>query len=193
MDGAKKVHGVHVSYIGWHNESPWRPEWIVMLRDELDKRGLTSTEIVVGDCGPGSGFQSPGLATKLQPNATVDLSKIADVVGLHYPVSIMPVAKEPTGPPEQYYQTLWDLPGKQKLWASEEYSTYSDSNGGRCLAKLVNRNYVDGNFTALIVWDMVWACKSRARTHTSKPADSWPGSEAFGLARVVNRDGRSSM
>ena len=59
-----------------------------------------------------------------------------------------------------YYQELWDLPGKQKLWASEEYSTYSDSNGGRCLAKLVNRNYVDGNFTALIVWDMVWACKS---------------------------------
>ena len=34
---------------------------------------------------------------------------------------------------------------------------YSDSNGGRCLARLVNRNYVDGNFTALIVWDMVWA------------------------------------
>jgi hypothetical protein len=23
-----------------------------------------------------------------------------------------------------YYQELWDLPGKQKLWASEEYSTY---------------------------------------------------------------------
>ena len=44
-----------------------------------------------------------------------------------------------------------------------EYSTYSDSNGGRCLAKLVNRNYVDGNFTALIVWDMVWACKSSSQ------------------------------
>ena len=99
VEGAKRVHGVHVSYIGWHNESPWRPEWVAALREELDKRGLTTTQIVVGDCGPGGGFQSPGLAAKLQPNASVDLSKIADVVGLHYPVSIMPVAKEPNASP----------------------------------------------------------------------------------------------
>jgi hypothetical protein len=155
VDGAKRVHGVHVSYIGWHNESPWRPEWVVLLRAELDKRGLTETKIVVGDCGPGGGFQSPGLAPKLLRNSSVDISKVADVVGLHYPVSIMPVAREPSTTANPYYEELWALP--QKLWASEEYSTYSDSHGGRCLAKLVNRNYVDGNMTALIVWDMVWA------------------------------------
>jgi hypothetical protein len=155
VDGAKRVHGVHVSYIGWHNESPWRPEWVALLRAELDKRGLNATKIVVGDCGPGGGFQSPGLATKLLPNASVDISQLADVVGLHYPVSIMPVAREPSTVAKPFYEELWALP--QRLWASEEYSTYSDSHGGRCLAKLVNRNYVDANMTALIVWDMVWA------------------------------------
>ena len=155
VDGARRVHNVHVSYVGWHNESPWRPEWAVLLRAELDRRGLTATKIVVGDAGPGDGYQSPGIAAKLRPNATVDISKVARVVGLHYPVSIMPVAHEPSAAASPYYEELWGLP--QKLWASEEYSTYSDSNGGRCLAKLANRNYVDGNMTALIVWDMVWA------------------------------------
>lgn len=125
-------------------------------RQALDSRNLTATKIVVGDCGPGGGFQSPGLFDKLQPGTKpVDLSQIADVVGLHYPVSIMPVAEEPSGSPSAFYEQMWTLP--QKFWASEEYSTYSDSNGGRCLAKLANRNYVDGNLTALIVWDMVWA------------------------------------
>eukprot|EP01045_Picozoa_sp_COSAG04_P055103 COSAG04_NODE_24996_length_313_cov_1.144860_2_plen_37_part_01 len=37
----------------------------------------------------------------------------------------MPVAKEPSGSPSPYYEELWALPGRQKLWASEEYSTYS--------------------------------------------------------------------
>jgi hypothetical protein len=184
--GAKRVHGVHVSYIGWHNESPWRPEWTVLLRAELDERGLLATQIVVGDCGPGDGFQSPGLAAKLLPNASVDISQVADVVGLHYPVSIMPVAHEPSNAASQYYKELWDLPGKQKLWASEDYSTYSDSNGGRCLAKLVNRNYVDANLTALIVWDMVWAwmdglaCSGQGLIWAGEP---WSG--AVGLVDTV--------
>lgn len=29
--GAKRVHGIHVSYVGWHNEHPWRPEWVALL------------------------------------------------------------------------------------------------------------------------------------------------------------------
>ena len=97
VDGAKRVHGVHVSYIGWHNESPWQPEWVALLRKELDQRGLTDTKIVVGDCGPGAGFQSPGLAAKLQPNASVDLSSTVDVVGLHYRTTMM-LSRSDRGP-----------------------------------------------------------------------------------------------
>lgn len=44
VDGARRVHGVHVSYVGFQNESPWRPEWVVDLRAALDKRGLHSTK-----------------------------------------------------------------------------------------------------------------------------------------------------
>jgi hypothetical protein len=74
------------------------------------------------------------------------LSAATAAVGLHYPLSIYPAG--PAGGSDAgatYYRNLsTHLPGGQKLWASEEYSTYSDSNGGRCLAKLLNRNYVDG-------------------------------------------------
>jgi hypothetical protein len=122
VDGARRVHGVHVSYVGFQNESPWRPEWVVSLRAALDRRQLNATKIVVGDCGPGEGYQSPGIADKLQTNATVDLTHVADVVGFHYPVSIKPVAKEPgsSGGDLEFYEALWSLPGHQKLWASEE-------------------------------------------------------------------------
>ena len=70
------------------------------------------------------------------------LDAAAAIVGHHYPVSIMPVSKNRT-----FYDNLWTL--TQRLWSSEEYSTYSDTNGARCLAKLFNRNYVDANLTAI--------------------------------------------
>lgn len=78
--------------------------------------------IVVGDCGPGDGFQSPGISDRLQANSSVDLTRVADVVGFHYPVSIKPVAVEPgtAGGDLAFYEELWTLPGHQKLWASEE-------------------------------------------------------------------------
>jgi hypothetical protein len=71
-------------------------------------------------------------------------------VGFHYPISILPVQDNAS-----LYAGLWSLP--QKLWASEEYSTYSDASGARCLAKLFNRNFVDANFTSSLVWDMMWS------------------------------------
>ena len=123
VSGARRVHGVVVDYVGFHNESPWRPQWVERLRKELDSRGCTGTKIVVGDYGPGAGFQSPGIAAKLA--GTPALSKVADVVGLHYPVSIMP-ATSPHGDPG-FYRSLWDLPGKQKLWASEVRVTHPSS------------------------------------------------------------------
>ena len=186
VEGARQHHNLTVDYVGFHNEHPWRPEWVLALRADLDARGLNTTRIVVGDCGPGGSFQSPGLPGRLADDK--ELSAAADIVGLHYPVSILPVDQEPTGPGmnRAYYEQLWALPGHQKLWASEEYSTYSDGNGARCLAKLVNRNYVDANLTALVVWDMVWAwmdglaCSGQGMIWAAEP---WSG--AIGLVDTV--------
>lgn len=168
---AKEHHNITVDYVGWNNETPWRPEWIVALREELDRRGLQATKIVVGDSGPGGGYQSPGIEKKIAGNR--GLSAAATAVGFHYPVSILPPRDS-----QEFYEALWALPGKQKLWASEEYSTYSDSAGGRCLAKLINRNYVDANLSASIVWDLLWstydglACSGQGVAWAAEPWSS---------------------
>eukprot|EP01052_Picozoa_sp_SAG31_P037853 SAG31_NODE_4956_length_2836_cov_1.271830_1_plen_610_part_00 len=55
-----------------------------------------------------------------------------------------------------YYQTLSSIPGK-KLWSSEEMSTPATAGGSRCLAKLLNRNFIDANLTSSIVWSIIYA------------------------------------
>ena len=133
--GTMRVHG---------GQSGWRgyvPNWTSVL---------SLTKIVVGDRGPGGGF---GLAAKLLPNSSVDISQVAEVVGLHYPVSIMPVAREPSTTANPFYEELWALP--QRLWASEEYSIlrFPRPLPGQIGEPQLRRRQHDSP----VVWDMVWA------------------------------------
>jgi hypothetical protein len=43
------------------------------------------------------------------------------------------------------------------LWASEDDSTYNSNSGAACLARLINRNFVLGNMTATINWNLIAA------------------------------------
>lgn len=108
---------------------------------------------MVADCGPGSGYQTPDLVQVsagppvacwragqlltappspclplppqwMQQNAS--LSGATAVVGLHYPNSILPANLN-----KEFYSNLTNLPGRQKLWASEEFSTMADGNAQR--------------------------------------------------------------
>ena len=83
--GAEAILSHPISYLGWHNESPWQIEWVLDLRAELDRRGKPHVKLVVADCGPGAGFQTPELVQWMQSNTS--LSKAAAAVGLHYPNS----------------------------------------------------------------------------------------------------------
>ena len=148
--GAEATLSHPISYLGLHNESPWQIEWVLDLRAELDRRGKPHVKLVVADCGPGAGFQTPELVQWMQSNTS--LSEAAAAVGLHYPNSIMPGRTSP-----DYYRNLSSLPGKQKLWSSEEFSTPATKAGARCLAKLISRNFVDANLTSSIVWSIIYA------------------------------------
>jgi hypothetical protein len=72
------------------------------------------------------------------------LEAATSIVALHYATTesnpVLNVSR---------WERFWDL--KRPLWASEDYSTYSDTVGGKCLAKIFNRNYVDANITATFV------------------------------------------
>jgi len=101
------------------------------------------------------------------------------MLALHYGTTESPVSAN-----ESLWRGLWSL-GKP-LWASEDYSTYSDSIGGKCLAKLFNRNWVDGNITATFVWDLFWAsfdglaCSGQGLIWSAEP---WTGK--YGLPDTV--------
>ena len=121
------------------------------LRQELDRRGKPHVKLVVADCGPN--FQtSYSQLHDFFHNKT--LSASAAAIGLHYPNSIMP-ARLPASQP--YYRNLSSLPDGQRLWSSEEFSTPATQSGSRCLAKLFNRNFIDGNLTSSIVWSIIYA------------------------------------
>ena len=43
----------------------------------------------------------------------------------------------------------------KKAWSSEDYSQVSNAAGPACWARVINRNFVTGNLTATIAWNLV--------------------------------------
>jgi len=68
------------------------------------------------------------------------LGDAVEIVGAHYPGTISGESAQKT---------------KKALWASEDYSTYNDAVGAGCWARILNQNYVNGNITSTIAWNLV--------------------------------------
>ena len=69
-----------------------------------------------------------------------DLANAVWGIGAHYPGTTSTSAAVETQKP---------------LWASEDYSTFNDLAGGGCWARILNQNYVNGNMTSTISWNLV--------------------------------------
>jgi hypothetical protein len=41
------------------------------------------------------------------------------------------------------------------LWSSEDSSTYFDAAGGLCLARIQNWNYLFGNMSSIVIWNLI--------------------------------------
>ncbi|KAM9842002.1 galactocerebrosidase isoform 2-T2 [Aulostomus maculatus] len=129
--GAKQFHGLDINYVGIWNERSFDSKYIKVLRSTLDKVGLTGVGIVAAD-----GDWSIATSMMADPN----LSDVVGVIGAHYPGTT----------------TVNDaLKTQKRLWSSEDYSTFNDEVGGGCWARILNQNYVNGNMTATISWNLV--------------------------------------
>ena len=84
--------GHKLSYLGFHNESPWEIDWVVHLRAELNRRGKQHVQLVVADCGPNFQTKAAELTDFFHNKTT---SATAGAVGLHYPNSILPARLNP--------------------------------------------------------------------------------------------------
>ena len=133
VHGIAGTWGVGIDYLGQWNEMPASPDFILALRAALDAAGLHSTGLVGSD-------KDWSLADAI--NNSTQLRDALVALGAHYPASSSTPAARQTGLP---------------LWASEDFSNFNRgaSNwGAQCWVRTLNRNYVDGNITAGIMWHL---------------------------------------
>ncbi|XP_063295997.1 galactocerebrosidase isoform X1 [Pelobates fuscus] len=130
--GAKQYHDLDIDYIGIWNERAFDTKYIKLLRYTLDKYGLEGVGIIASD-----NLWEPISYWMLHDS---ELLRVVDVIGAHYPGTLTVKSAIDTG---------------KKLWASEDYSTYNDEVGGGCWARILNQNYVNGNMTSTISWNLI--------------------------------------
>ncbi|XP_032356522.1 galactocerebrosidase isoform X2 [Etheostoma spectabile] len=129
--GAKQHHDLDIQYVGIWNERSYDNKYIKVLRDTLDKVGLTGVGIIAAD-----GDWSIANSIMVDPN----LNKSVEVIGAHYPGT---------------HTVMEAVKTQKKLWSSEDYSTFNDEVGGGCWARILNQNYVNGLMTSTISWNLV--------------------------------------
>jgi hypothetical protein len=147
LEAAKREHGLDIAYTGIWNERVYDAAYVKQLHDTLAAHKL-NTKIVCCDEYPGEDQWQVVDAMKSDPN----LAAAVDVVGVHYPWvynhSTTPEAARSLGKP---------------LWASEDQPNDGGgpilsrdwNEGGRLLAKLYNRNYLEGGFTKTEIWSPI--------------------------------------
>jgi galactosylceramidase len=150
--GANSTHGLQVDFVGVWNENACNPEYVLALRNALDSAGFSSTKIVAPDTG--HALAAEFIQQMLQQP---ELAAATHAVGFHYPNSN-------PGVPADVQAKL-----QTPLWASEDDSTVDppasapptprprQQPGGGCLVRTINQNYVQGNITATIVWNLIMA------------------------------------
>ncbi|XP_062974014.1 galactocerebrosidase isoform X2 [Elgaria multicarinata webbii] len=129
--GAKRFHDLDIDYVGIWNERSFSSKYIKVLRKTLDRVGLKDIGIIAAD-----GEWDITREMLADPY----LNDAIEIVGAHYPgTTTVPSA----------------LLTKKKLWSSEDYSTFNDELGAGCWARILNQNFVNGNMTATIAWNLV--------------------------------------
>ncbi|XP_064598743.1 galactocerebrosidase-like [Liolophura sinensis] len=130
IKGAKTYYNVTIDYIGIWNEKDYNVNYVLTLRKMLDENGLNQTKIVAAD------DKTWAIADDILKNS--ELADVVDFIGVHYPGTMSTGAAVQTG---------------KQLWASEE----SGSAGPEYWARILNQNYINGQMTATIAWNLIAA------------------------------------
>ncbi|XP_061467888.1 galactocerebrosidase isoform X2 [Rhineura floridana] len=129
--GAKRFHGLDIDYIGIWNERSFNSKYIKVLRKTMDRVGIQNVGIIAAD-----GEWDIANEMLVDPY----LNDVIEIVGAHYPGT---------------ETVLGALLTHKKLWSSEDYSTFNSEVGAGCWARILNQNFVNGNMTATIAWNLV--------------------------------------
>jgi len=130
---ARDVHGLTIDYIGVWNENAYSRAYILSLYASLRAHNLSTLIVAADDCCPPWGVCDDLLRDSEWASAVAR-------VGGHYPNSLTTDSCAALSIPK---------------WASEDFSSYFKA--GACWSRLLSRNYVYGNITATIAWNLIAA------------------------------------
>ena len=133
--GARRVHGLDIDYVGIWNETRADMGFIKRLRHTLDRHGLRGTTIVAMD-----EINRWSLVDVMQTDP--ELARAVGVVGVHYPKYQSSAAAKACG---------------KRIWANEDGPWKGNWEGAVALARMYNRNYIEGRMTKTIIWSPVTA------------------------------------
>jgi hypothetical protein len=148
---AKRDYSLNIAYTGAWNEKVHNIAFIKELHRRLKAEHL-STRIVCCDEYPGEGAGQWSIADDMLKDS--ELSAAVDAIGVHYPLVDGKItttdAARKTGKP---------------LWSSEDQPNGGGGPfvsrdwpiGGRVLAHLYNKNYLEGSLTATEIWSPITA------------------------------------
>ncbi|CAN5702273.1 ricin-type beta-trefoil lectin domain protein [soil metagenome] len=149
ITSAKKKYGLKIAYTGIWNERKYDAAYVKQLRRALDAAGLT-TKIVCCDQYETKNGEQWEIAVAMQSD--LELNSAIAVIGSHYP--------QEAG---QFTTTEAARNSGKHLWSSEDQPNTGSgpilqrtwNAGGRILATVYNRNYLEGALTKTEIWSPI--------------------------------------
>jgi hypothetical protein len=149
LQAASKYHHLNINYVGVWNENQFDGPYVKELHRVLSERHIQA-KVVCCDEYPGEGLGQWSIVDAMAKDP--ELKASVDIVGVHYSL----VDGKYTTPPNA--RTI-----AQPLWSSEDQPNTGSGPivsrewaiGGRILARLYNRNYIEGGFTKTEIWSPV--------------------------------------
>jgi galactosylceramidase len=149
IEGAWKTYGLKIRYAGIWNETVYDAEYVKQLHRALQRHHL-DVKIVCCDEYIGEGKGQWAIADALKTDT--ELNAAVDVLGVHYPL-------------DHDKMTTTDAAREsgKPLWSSEDQPNSGSGPivsrewnvGGRILAHLYNRNYLEGGMTKTEIWSPI--------------------------------------
>ncbi|HUA64832.1 MAG TPA: lamin tail domain-containing protein [Alphaproteobacteria bacterium] len=141
INGAESTYGLNFNFTGTHNEAAvntTETAWIKTLRSALNAGGLQTVQLVAADEWGGTW----NIVTNTSCGLLYDTVLSNDIarVSAHYPGQTSPAAAQTCG---------------KLLWSSEDGIGGSTWTTATNLARIFNRNYINGKITTTEIWSPV--------------------------------------